>query len=106
MNPRKFYSILEGLGEFHCVNDLRRIRFKNKKKLTKSERHSLGATLGHYGACLNGSHHHCDFELKKGIEKVVIYYWKTIERDGERFRVRGNQPMKNFGRGRPPAKQS
>ena len=101
---KDFFSRIESLGEFRCNNDLRRFRFKNKKLLTKSERHSIGATLGHHGACFNGKFHHCEFELKKNINKVVIYYWKTVELDGQRVRVRGSQPMKNFGRGRPPAK--
>jgi hypothetical protein len=106
MNPQKFYSILEDLGEFHCVHDLRRIRFQKKKILTKSERHSVGATRGHHGACFNGKYHHCDFKLKKNIDRVVIYYWKQVEREGEQVRVRGGHPLNTAGRGRPPSKKS
>lgn len=101
---KDFFSRIKGLGEFRCNRDLRRLRTKDRKKLTKSERHSIGATLGHHGACLNGQYHHCDFDLKQDIHKVVIYYWRVIEMGGIRVRVRGREPMKNFGRGRPPVR--
>ena len=102
MDSKKFFNSLASLGEFHCVNDQRRFRGKDRKTLTKSERHSLGATLGHWGHCLNGKYHHCEFELAKDIERVVIYYWKFTEHHGERVRVRGGKPLKTAGRGRPP----
>jgi hypothetical protein len=102
MDSKKFYDILEGLGEFRCTRDLRRFNYKAKK----NPKWNVNQYLSHFGHCKNGSYHHCEYELKRDINRVVIYYWKTIEQDGEKIRVRGNQPMKNFGRGRPPAKKS
>jgi hypothetical protein len=104
MDSKKFFNSLAELGEFHCVRDKRRFSNRDRKTLTKSERHSMGASLGHFGHCLNGKYHHCEFELTRDIGRVVIYYWKTVQRNGEQVRIRGGKPLKTTGRGRPPVK--
>jgi hypothetical protein len=68
--------------------------------LTKSERHSKGATVGHHGACFNGQYHHCEFELSKDIDRKLYYFWKMTYLDGVAVRVRGDHPLKTHGRGR------
>ena len=101
---KDFFSKIELLGEFRCKRDLRRFRFKDKKTLSKSERHSKGATVGHHGACFNGRYHHCEFELIKDIDRKLFYFWKITYLDGVAVRVRGDHPMKTSGRGRRPAR--
>lgn len=102
MDNKQFFNALSGLGEFRCERDLR--RFNNKKPKTKSEKHSMAATLSHFGHCHSFRHHFCDFVPHKDNGRVILYYWKVVERDGQRIRVRGGHPLKTAGRGRPPVK--
>jgi len=100
MDRKQFYTALEALGEFRCVRDLR--RFNNKARHNKHW--NVNQYLSHFGHCKNGDYHHCEFELGNDANRVVIYYWKVVEQDGLRVRVRGGRPFKTTGRGRPPVK--
>lgn len=102
MDNKKFFNALSGLGEFRCERDLR--RFNNKKPKTKSEKHSMAATLSHFGHCHSLRHHFCDFMLARDTDRVILYYWKQIDLNGLRVRIRGGSPLKTKGRGRPPVK--
>lgn len=100
MNRTDFFNKIKSLGEFRCERDLR--KFNNQAK--NNPHMNVNLYLGHFGHCKNNSYHHCEFELKTKPIGIVIYYYKTVEREGEKFRVRGGRPFKTAGRGRPPAK--
>jgi hypothetical protein len=101
MDRTKFYDRLKGLGEFHCVRDLRRFNHKTKR----NPNWNVNQYLSHFGHCKNGAYHHCEFHLKPEPVHQVIYYYKVIEVDGIKIRQRGGRPMNFSGRGRPPRKK-
>lgn len=100
MQSKKFYDLLRGLGEFHCVRDLR--RFNHQKR--KNPHWNVNQYLSHFGHCKNGQYHMCEFDLDPKPQHSIIYYYKVMEVNGLRVRKRGGSPMKLTGRGRPPRK--
>lgn len=102
MERSHFYRTLKQLGEFRCVNDLR--KFNNQRK--RNPNYSLAMYLGHFGHCKDGEYHHCDFHLRPQPVNQVIYYYKVTEVNGAKVRQRGGKPMTSWGRGRGPRNRS
>lgn len=101
MQRHKFYSLLQGLGEFHCTKDLRRFNYRAKK----NPHMVMDLYLRNFGNCKNGYYHHCEFELTKPTISHIAYFYKLTERDGHMIRLRGGQPLRTAGRGRPKSKK-
>jgi len=101
MNRIRFYALLSELGEFRCTKDLRRFN----KQAKHNPHWNVNQYLSHFGHCKNGYYHHCEFELTKPTISQVAYFYKLTERDGNVIRLRGGQPLRTAGRGRPKSKK-
>ena len=97
MQKNEFFKKIAGMGEFHCVRDLR--RFNNQKR--RNPRYSLAAFLGHFGFCRDGEYHHCEFHLnsENRTQIQVVGYQKQGTRGDQAVRLKSNA-FTYWGRGR------
>jgi len=97
MERREFFELIQPLGEFRCTQDLRRFKYRAKKK----PHWTLNQYLSHFGQCLEGQYHHCDFALDKAsvTQIQVVGYQRMAQRGGLAVRIKSNA-FTYWGRGR------